>query len=167
MEGFGFKKSDDLAFRLGFPENDRLRLKEAIRYTLNVVCYQQGYTFLTSTQLLNSSFTLLKNNPLILGEETEGMTLATFHSLKACNINLSHVPTFHSNSPLLMTTLLESKDGIGFLYEDYIELFSNVKKMDLINFKASQGIYLLYSQNSFDQTTLKELLKVLKKWKEK
>ncbi len=110
---------------------------------------------------------MLKNNPLILGEETEGMTLATFHSLKACNINLSHVPTFHSNSPLLMTTLLESKDGIGFLYEDYIELFSNVKKMDLINFKASQGIYLLYSQNSFDQTTLKELLKVLKKWKEK
>lgn len=71
VEGFGFKKSDDLAFRLGFPENDRLRLKEAIRYTLNVVCYQQGYTFLTSTQLLNSSFTLLKNNPLIGKQDLE------------------------------------------------------------------------------------------------
>ena len=50
IEGFGFKKSDNLAMTLGFKENDFLRLKEAMRYTLNTVCYQQGYTFLTKEQ---------------------------------------------------------------------------------------------------------------------
>lgn len=65
VDGFGFRKSDDLAMKLGFDENDKLRLREAIRYTLNTVCYQQGYTFLTSKQLLNSSYMLLNNNPLI------------------------------------------------------------------------------------------------------
>lgn len=65
VEGFGFRKSDDLALKLGFDENDKLRLREAIRYTLNTVCYQQGYTFLTSKQLLNSSYLLLNSNPLI------------------------------------------------------------------------------------------------------
>ena len=42
IEGFGFKKSDNLAMSIGFKENDFLRLKEAVRYTLNTVCYQQG-----------------------------------------------------------------------------------------------------------------------------
>ena len=55
IEGFGFKKSDNLAMTLGFKENDFLRLKEAVRYTLNQVCYQQGYTFLTQEQLVNSA----------------------------------------------------------------------------------------------------------------
>lgn len=71
VEGFGFKKSDALAMKLGFQENDPLRLREAIRYTLNAVCYQQGYTFLTSKQLLNSSYTLLNHNPTIQMVELE------------------------------------------------------------------------------------------------
>ncbi|MDE7263957.1 MAG: ATP-dependent RecD-like DNA helicase [Anaeroplasmataceae bacterium] len=69
VEGFGFKKSDALALKLGFEENDKLRLREAIRYTLNTVSYQQGYTFLTSRQLLNSSYILLGNNPMISMED--------------------------------------------------------------------------------------------------
>ncbi len=65
VDGFGFKRSDDLALTLGFKENDKLRLREAIKYTLNMVCYQQGYSFLTCKQLINSSYNLLKNSPLI------------------------------------------------------------------------------------------------------
>lgn len=69
IEGFGFKKSDNLAMTLGFKENDFLRLKEAMRYTLNTVCYQQGYTFLTKEQLVNSAHLLLQSNPLISLED--------------------------------------------------------------------------------------------------
>ncbi len=69
IEGFGFKKCDDLAMRLGFKENDKLRIKEALFYTLNAVCYQQGFTFLTSNQIFNSALILLKNNPLISMED--------------------------------------------------------------------------------------------------
>lgn len=65
VDGFGFKRSDDLAISLGFKENDNLRLKEAIKYTLNAVCYQQGYSFLTSKQLINSSYNLLRTSPQI------------------------------------------------------------------------------------------------------
>lgn len=59
VEGFGFKKSDHLAIHLGFAENDILRIKEALKYTLHAVCYQQGYTFLTKEQLINSCRMLL------------------------------------------------------------------------------------------------------------
>lgn len=69
IEGFGFKKSDNLAMTLGFKENDFLRLKEAMRYTLNTVCYQQGYTFLTKEQLVNSAHLLLQSNPIISLED--------------------------------------------------------------------------------------------------
>ncbi|MDE5867660.1 MAG: ATP-dependent RecD-like DNA helicase [Anaeroplasmataceae bacterium] len=65
VEGYGFKKADSLALRLGLKENDKLRIKEALKYTLNAVCYQQGFTFLTKEQLINSAHILLKNSPLI------------------------------------------------------------------------------------------------------
>ena len=71
IEGFGFKKSDNLAMTLGFKENDFLRLKEAVRYTLNQVCYQQGYTFLTQEQLVNSAQLLSGSNPDITLEDLE------------------------------------------------------------------------------------------------
>lgn len=71
VEGFGFKKSDALALRLGFEENDRLRLREALRYTLNAVCYQQGFTFLSKNQLLNSCLALLNPTPLLTKSDLE------------------------------------------------------------------------------------------------
>ncbi len=71
IEGFGFKKCDALALSLGIKLNDSLRLKEAIRYTLSTVCYQQGYTFLNQNQLLNSSYILLNSSPEIKRSELE------------------------------------------------------------------------------------------------
>ena len=62
VEGFGFKKSDALALNLGFKINDIKRIKAALLYTLNAVCYQQGYTFLNSEQLISSAKKLLENN---------------------------------------------------------------------------------------------------------
>lgn len=66
VEGFGFKKSDNLAINLGFPLDDLRRIRAAIVYTLNYVCYQQGFTYLTNEQLINSTKNLLNNNPAIL-----------------------------------------------------------------------------------------------------
>ena len=65
VEGFGFKKSDNLALNLGFSISDMRRIKAAIIYTLNYVCYQQGFTFLSHEQLVNSAKNLLGNNPEI------------------------------------------------------------------------------------------------------
>ena len=62
VDGFGFKKSDNLALNLGILPTDIKRIKAAIIYTLNYVCYQNGYTYLTKEQLINSAMGLL-NNP--------------------------------------------------------------------------------------------------------
>lgn len=61
VEGFGFKKCDALAMNLGISKDDPMRLEAAIFYTLNQVCYQQGFTFLTEEQLINSALRLLEN----------------------------------------------------------------------------------------------------------
>ena len=68
VEGFGFKKSDNLALSLGFSEDDERRIKAALLYTLNYVCYQQGFTYLSHDQLINSTRNLLHNNPNISDE---------------------------------------------------------------------------------------------------
>jgi exodeoxyribonuclease V alpha subunit len=65
IEGYGFKKADALALSLGFKENDMLRIKSALIYTLTYVCYQQGFTYLTKEQLINSTKNLLGNSSKI------------------------------------------------------------------------------------------------------
>ncbi len=69
IEGVGFKKADNLALNLGFKINDLARIRAAIIYTLNYVCYQQGFTFLTREQLINSTKNLLSNNPDITDDD--------------------------------------------------------------------------------------------------
>ncbi|MDE5856318.1 MAG: LysR family transcriptional regulator [Anaeroplasmataceae bacterium] len=127
------------------------------------VCYTEG----KFKEIKRVTRDMIKNNPLILGAPNNGMCEATLYNLKSSNINIQQVPTFHSNSPFLLGELIKSKDGIGFMYAELCDQLQDVKRMDLLNFKASQGIYLVYSQNSFDKATLKALVKVLKKWKER
>ena len=69
VDGFGFKKCDALALNLGFKLNDERRIKAALIYTLNTVCYQQGFVFLTSEQLINSAASLLGNDSNISQNE--------------------------------------------------------------------------------------------------
>ncbi len=59
VEGFGFKKSDNLALNLGIAPNDIRRIKASLIYTLNYVCYQNGFTYLTKEQLINSAKSLI------------------------------------------------------------------------------------------------------------
>lgn len=62
VDGFGFRKSDNLALNIGFKETDSIRIKEAILYTLDAICNQNGFTFLTEDQLINSSVNVLNKN---------------------------------------------------------------------------------------------------------
>jgi len=61
IEGYGFKKCDSLALSLGFPIDSNLRIKSAILYAINNICYNYGFTYLTLNQLLKSTFELLNN----------------------------------------------------------------------------------------------------------
>lgn len=64
VDGFGFKKCDDLALRLGISKDSLLRIKAAIIYTLSNVCYSYGFTFLTHNQLVNSTIKLLNDSSI-------------------------------------------------------------------------------------------------------
>ena len=65
VDGFGFKKSDNLALKLGIDPSDMRRIKASLVYTLNYVCYQNGFTYLTKEQLINSAKTLITDVSLV------------------------------------------------------------------------------------------------------
>lgn len=132
-------------------------------YPIVPVCYRNG----KFKEIRRITRTMLKSNPIILGKETEGMTELALNSLKNANINLGHSPRFYANSFYLMEQMIVHKDGIGFMYADLLPLLQHVKKMELSNFEGHQNIYLLYSQNSFDKATIRELLRRLKLWMKK
>lgn len=56
LEGFGFKKADDLAMKLGFSVDHVERLKALLVYTMNNISNQYGLTYLTSDQLITTAY---------------------------------------------------------------------------------------------------------------
>ena len=129
-------------------------------YNLVPVCYTLG----KFENIKRVTREMLKNNSIIMGVDNMGMVAK--ETLKKANIKLNHNNFYVSNSMYTMSKLLETKDGIGFMYNELIPLIDNVKKMELVNFKGQQDIYLLYSQNSFDKSTIRHLIRKLKKWME-
>lgn len=61
VEGYGFKKSDALSFKLGFKPESKERIRAAITYTVSYVCNNEGFTYITIDQLLNSVKNLLSD----------------------------------------------------------------------------------------------------------
>lgn len=131
--------------------------------TLVPVCYREG----KFKEIKRVTREMLKNNPIIVGQPEEGLHSATMQALKAANINVSNHSPIFSNSCFVMSQLIEQQDGIGFMYQEYLPHFPNLKKMDLSNFSMTQNIVLVYNQNSFDKVQLSILLKELKKCKGK
>lgn len=141
VEGFGFKKSDSLALNLGFSEDDIKRIKAAILYTLNVVCYQQGFTFLTHEQLINSSKGLLNNNPNINDSVYED----AINDLKNDNrliVENDHYyePTLHKAECKLSEKILKMSKSKGKLFkEDKIkECVNEVEELINISYTPLQ-----------------------------
>ena len=64
VEGFGFRKSDDLALRLGISKTANIRIDAAILYTITNICYSYGFTFLTYNQLINSTIKLFSDDDI-------------------------------------------------------------------------------------------------------
>lgn len=75
IDGFGFLKTDALANHMGITSHDKNRLSQGLIFTLSEVCNNDGYTFLTESQLLNKTVEMLNKNrsDLIDIDELEGM----------------------------------------------------------------------------------------------
>lgn len=130
--------------------------------TFNIVpvCYTEG----KFKEIKRVTREMLKNNPIILGDQEEGMNISAKKSLKDSNINLAHNVFYYSNSAHVMGELIKNKDGIGFMYHQFCNNISNVKKMDLLNFKCSQGVYFIYNNSSHNKKIINPIVKRLKKW---
>lgn len=106
---------------------------------------------------------MLKNNPIIMSNDNEGMTISVKESLKKSNININPDNLYFSNSPYLMTKMIKQFDGIAFMYGNYVDSLPGIKKMELTNFKSSQNVYLIYSISSFEKANFKKICNKVKK----
>lgn len=123
------------------------------------VCYNQG----KFKEIKRVTREMLKNNPLIIGSKEEGMGIATIQGLKNASIKINNSNVLTCNSSFVMSECIKAKDGIGFMYLDLVYLSPYMKKMDLVHFKISQNIYLIYNQNSYDKKDLKNIVDSIKK----
>lgn len=62
VEGFGFKKADNLALNLGIEKDNPNRIKEAILYCLNELCYKDGNVYIYINDLIKEVNNYLELN---------------------------------------------------------------------------------------------------------
>ncbi len=141
-------------------DDDLFDSMQLTTYHIVPVCYVDG----KFKEIKRLTRAMIKSNPIIFGNEEEGMTRLAKKAIQSANIHLSSNNVSHANSFYLMGQLIEQLDGIGFMYEELIDLVPNVKKMDVLNFEGHQNIYFLYSQNSFDKATIRSLMRSMRLW---
>ncbi len=120
----------------------------------------QGKDRITRDQLATAT--------LILGEEGSGLYRCSKNAIQQKNIRLKHNLILHSNNVEWMIRQILLYDGIGFVYYDSIKDYLDkgiVRKIELLNFQASQNIYLMYNRTSFLDNRVISLIEDIKKYK--
>lgn len=73
VEGIGFKRADEIAFKLGFSEDNPLRIEAAILFAFNEYIFSHGHTYLEENELSKAIYQILSStidNQLV----TEGIS---------------------------------------------------------------------------------------------
>lgn len=129
IANFGFLKCDKLAKSMNIKEDSSIRIKEAILYTLNNVCQNNGFTFLDDNRLFEQTLSLLNNNSsIIISKE-----------LIQNNINLLKA----SNKIVIIENRIYPK----YLYDAEFNVSTRLK--ELLNYKI----------NNFDETKINNFIK--------
>lgn len=111
----------------------------------------------------------LSTATLVLGEEGSGLYRCTKNAVQQKNIRLRHNTILHTNSTEWMIRQILLYDGIGFIYYDCVKEYLNkgiVRRIELLNFQASQNIYLMYNRTSFLDNRVISFIDDLKNYKE-
>lgn len=59
IRGFGFQKADQLAMKIGFQFDSDVRVKGALLYSLNEICFSAGNTYVTEDELVKATWNVL------------------------------------------------------------------------------------------------------------
>ena len=86
VEGFGFKKADNLALNLGIEKDNPNRIKEAILYCLNELCYKDGNVFIYINDLLKEVNNYLELNVDLINKSLSN--LIENNRIKKINYNI-------------------------------------------------------------------------------
>ena len=176
VDGFGFKKSDTLALKLGIELNDKRRIKAALIYTLNTVCMQYGFTYLTSEQLKNSTMNLLENDNLITNELYLESLNEIIEEKKIISDDDKLFDTLLYNSEIKIKERVLNINSVKSKYSknevtkalDYVETNSNFKYTELqreaiINSLSNKLSIITGGPGTGKSTILKAILEVYAK----
>lgn len=101
---------------------------------------------------------------LVLGDENSGLYKDSIQAFSNKNIKINNNSIIYSNDIDCMKEIILSFDGIGIVYHDAFlkELEAgSLKKIEMLNFKATQNIYIIYNRNAFLDDDVRKLIDLI------
>ena len=112
---------------------------------------------------------ILQKATIIMPPTYSGLYEAINQAFKNKNMKLEYKDLYYGATTNLIISLVESFDGIGFVYESCVIdkiISGKLKRIELLNFEPYQNVFLIYSNNAADFTKKKILIDKVKKNKE-
>ncbi len=112
---------------------------------------------------------ILLNSTLIMPNSDSVFYKTVRQAIRDKNLRIRDNMILETNNPDLMIKLIEKTDGIGFMYEDVAHEYvknDKVKIVELLNFKPSQNVYLIYNRLSILHDDAAKLIDNLKRFGE-
>ncbi len=111
----------------------------------------------------------LMQSIIVTGDEEGGLFRSFIQSMKNKNIRLKNTVVLKASNINLLVNLIDINDGIGFVYESSVKDLlekSILRKIELLNFSASQNFYLIYNRRNYLSEKKMMIIDYLKKYKE-
>ena len=108
----------------------------------------------------------LNSYPIIFPDDLSGIYNSVAQALKNKNIKVKSKRIIYSNSPTVVADIINSIDGVGFMYQSaaiHFEKEGLVKRIELLNFTPCQNFYLIYNKITSHRENLNSIIEILRR----
>ncbi len=145
IEGIGFKKADALAISLNFDLKSPFRIQAAIKYIFEEYCFNEGFTYITSEQLISKAKLFLNENSMSLTDLEINDNINKLIQTKRIVLdqNKYYLPILFQAEVTIaqkISALLEIEDEIPFKDEEIEKIISEIEKEIHIKYTKMQHL---------------------------
>ncbi|MGM9969514.1 MAG: LysR substrate-binding domain-containing protein [Anaeroplasma sp.] len=113
---------------------------------------------------------MLLSATIVVTDKDSGIYKTVMSTVRNKNLKFKNNIVVESNNVDLLVNMIQSKDAIGFMYEDCAKSYIQsglLKRIELLNFEPIQNFYILYNRLAYIDDKTTNLLNHLKKYGEK
>ncbi|ERJ13709.1 SF1B family DNA helicase RecD2 [Haloplasma contractile] len=143
VDGIAFKRTDQFALSMGFDVLHPYRIKAAIRYVIEELCFSEGHTYISKQQMMQKSLQFLENGQLRIETDVieKNITELIEHKKLLIDQDRYYLPLFYKSEEKIakkIAKLLHDCEDEEIDREKLDQIIQDIQEDEAINYSKKQ-----------------------------